>query len=218
MKPTLVIGNKNYSSWSLRAWLGLRKSGAPFEEKRIAFGSEEFTERISDYSPTRRVPVLHHDGSLVWDSLSICEYVNEAFTAGRLWPDDLLQRAEARSISAEMHAGFELLRERMPMNCRARGRKVAVDNALAAEIARIESIWDGCRASNAAGGPWLYGRFSIADAMFAPVALRFASYGVSLDGAAQTYSEFVLADPDLGDWIRAAELETEVVEADEVGK
>ena len=213
---TLVIGNKNYSSWSLRAWLALKHSGAAFDELRIPLDMPTTREQILKHSPAGRVPVLHDGGFTVWDSLAICEYLAERFPAARLWPDDAAARAVARAVSAEMHAGFPVLRAAMPMNCRARrpgkGRAPGVDD----DIARIAAIWRGCRDEFGDGGAMLFGRFSIADAMFAPVASRFVTYGVALDPVAAAYVDAVFALPAMADWLAAAHAETERIEREEI--
>ena len=216
-EPVLVIGNKNYSSWSLRAWLALRKASVHFEEKRLPLDTREFEQEIGHYSPSRRVPVLIDDTRVVWDSLAICEYVSENMDEGHLWPRNFAERAHARSISAEMHSGFAALREQMPMNCRATGRSVAMTPELEADIRRIDSIWTECRQKHSEHGPWLYGPFTVADAMYAPVALRFNTYNVPLTEMADVYMRHVLADVDVQSWIADAAEETEVVAADERG-
>jgi glutathione S-transferase len=215
--PVLVIGNKNYSSWSLRAWLALRKSGVVFEERLLPLDTAAFEDQIADYSPTRKVPVLWDEALCVCDSLAIAEYANERWADGALWPEGMALRAQARSLSAEMHSGFPCLRARLPMNCRAGEREVAIDAELELEINRIVSIWHDCRESAGDSGPWLYGTFSIADAMFAPVALRFATYGIKLPAFAHSYQQTVLQDHDVAQWIDAAREEVEVVDADEAG-
>lgn len=214
-KPLLVIGNKNYSSWSLRGWLTLRKAGVDFEELRLPLDTKEFEERIVSLSPTGRVPVLHDGERVVWDSLAIAEYANERWADGSLLPADEGVRAQARAIMAEMHAGFSDLRARMPMNCRAEQRRVAIDASLQADIDRICSLWSTCLARH--GGPWLFGGFSLADAMYAPVAIRFANYQVALPEAALAYMATVLADPDIVIWMEAGRAESEIVDADEAG-
>ena len=216
-KVRLVIGNKNYSSWSLRAWLALRKAGIEFEERRLPLDTAQFAEDIGEYSPSARVPALW-DGSLcVWDSLAICEYINERWALGELWPPQTQQRARARAISAEMHAGFPALRQQMPMNCRASDRRVSVDADLEQDISRIMDIWRECREEAGGAGPWLFGSFSIADAMYAPVALRFHTYGLELPDVVHDYVATVLQDNDVSEWMAAAREEVEVVEADEAG-
>jgi len=216
-KPVIVIGNKNYSSWSLRAWIALRKSGADFDERRLPLDTVQFEEEIADFSPTRKVPVLWDQAICIWDSLAICEYVNERWASGSLWPADLAQRARARAISAEMHSGFSALRNQMPMNCRATGRAVPLNEALQGDINRIVSLWRECLEESTGDGDWLFGGFSIADAMYAPVALRFHTYGVELPDIVQRYVQTVLQDSDIRDWMEAAGNEVEVVEADEAG-
>jgi len=213
---TLVIANRNYSSWSLRAWLYLKHTGAAFNEIRIGLDEPQTRERIARYSPTGRVPVLIDGACTVWDSLAICEYLSETRAGGSGWPAARAARAEARSISAEMHAGFQGLRNEMPMNIRAR-RRVTPSAQAQADIARVLSIWEGCRARHAADGPWLFGAFSIADAMYAPVALRFRTYGVPLTGGAAAWVNTLLADPAVMEWVAAALAEPEVVPSDEAG-
>lgn len=216
-KPLLVIGNKNYSSWSLRAWLVARKSGLDFEEKRIPLNTPEFESAIATYSPTRRVPVLQDQGLVIWDSLGIAEYLNETYANHTLWPGETKTRAIARCATAEMHSGFPTLRHGMPMNVRARGRGVPSSPALDADIARIISLWQQCRDVYGAAGPWLFGAFSIADAFFAPVVFRFITYGVPLTPVAQAYVEWVQADAEIQTWVQAARAEVETIEAEEVG-
>lgn len=201
-KSHLVIGNKNYSSWSFRAWLMLAKLGIDFEEVFVPLFSDGFKERLYRYSPAGQVPV-YLDGELViWDSLAIAEYLAEH--SPQLWPSDMKQRAHARSIAAEMHAGFFALCEAMPMNCRATGRRVQQTDALAADIRRIQALWTECRSRNNEQGPWLFGVFSIADAMYAPVVSRFHTYGVSCDADAAEYMKTVLDDRDVKRWYEAA--------------
>ncbi len=214
--PVLVMGNKNYSSWSLRPWLALRKAGVHIEEKVLPLGTDEYAREISQWSPTQRVPVLIEGDHTVWDSLAICEYVNEAYAEGSFWPGNIRKRAMARAICAEMHSGFNALRQFMPMNCRAAGRSVAMTTELESDIRRISDIWCECL-EDCNGGPWLFGEFTIADAMFAPVVLRFHTYGVPLHGLARAYVEYVLADKDIGAWMNAAAGESEVMAAGEAG-
>jgi glutathione S-transferase len=209
---TLVIGNKNYSSWSLRPWLAMRHCGLPFREVRIPLYTPESKAQILAQSPSGKVPCLI-DGSLaIWDSLSICEYLAERHPRLQLWPDDVQARAVARSMSAEMHSGFQNLRTHMSMNCRGRfpglGRTVEV----AGEIERIQRSWGDARAKYVAGGPFLFGRFSIADAMYAPVVLRFRTYAVQLNPVCREYADTILALPAMQQWLADAEAETEVIE------
>jgi len=204
MSLILVIGTKRFSSWSLRPWLALKATGAPFEEVEIALRQPGTKAEILKWSAAGKVPVLIDDGLLVWDSLAICEYLAERFPAAGLWPDERSARAVARSVAAEMHAGFPVLRQQCPMD-------VLLDEALAepgpdllAEIARIDALWSECRSRFGADGPFLFGRFTIADAMYAPVVTRFATYHLPLGPVAAAYRDAVLAWPGLADWIAAA--------------
>jgi glutathione S-transferase len=213
---TLVIGNKRYSSWSLRAWLFLKHAGMSFHEQRIPMDTEQWRREIHDHSPSGKVPVLKHGGLTVWDTLAICEYVNETFISGRGWPLDLEARAVARAVSAEMHSGFAHLRAGLPLNCCRRFPGFQVPAGAAIDIARVLEIWRMCRVRYAAGGAWLFGEFCIADAIFAPVALRFHGYDVSISGDGAGYVGNVLSHPAIGEWIRAAAQESEVIEAEEI--
>jgi glutathione S-transferase len=219
MRVKLVIGNKNYSSWSLRPWLLLEHFAIPYEEIRVALYTPESPARIREHSPSGKVPVLiDDDGLAVWDSLAICEYVAELPAARDAWPAGRAARALARSVAAEMHSGFSTLRDVMPMNCRGRARRVTQTPELAADLARIEEVWASCRERTAGDGPWLFGRFSIADAMFAPVAFRFRTYGVACTGPGAAYLSTLLEHPAMLRWSAAAEQEPEVIEASEVGR
>ena len=212
----LVIGNKNYSSWSLRPWLLLRHLGIEFEERRLALNTPDFDQRIGQYSKARRVPVLVHDDLHVWDSLAICEYVAELYPHLGAWPDDRAMRARARSVSAEMHSGFAALRASMPMNCRRKVEGFVPSSEAEVDIDRVHTIWEECRARAPAGGPFLFGRFSIADAMFAPVASRFATYGVNASEEAAAYASALLDLPAMREWAQAGAQESEVIDSEEV--
>ena len=209
---TLVIGNKNYSSWSLRPWLVLRHLDIPFDEVRVPLYRPDSAAALASLSPSGLVPVLHDGDMRVWDSLAICEYLNERFPEHRLWPESPEARAVARSVSAEMHSGFTGLRHTMSMNIRGhypgRGR---TPQSLR-DITRILAIWNDCRGRFGAGGAFLFGRFTIADAMYAPVVLRFGTYVVALDGAVQDYANAIVALPALREWIADAKAETERIE------
>lgn len=218
MNVTLVIGNKNYSTWSLRAWFLLREAGIEFEEHRITLDVESTRKHIAEFTGSGRVPVMIVDGEAVWDSLAIAETAAELWPDKHLWPDDPVVRAHARSICAEMHSGFEELRELMPMNCRAMGRKVSLPDELTADIDRIFAIWSDCHSRYSSGGDWLFGRFSIADAMYAPVVLRFRTYGINLPESAKAYANRVLESDAMQDWLAAAETEIEVIDNEEVGQ
>jgi glutathione S-transferase len=197
----LVIGNKNYSSWSLRPWLAMKVLGIAFEEKRIALYGPESKKALLEYSPAGKVPCLVDGATRVWDSLAILETLAER--EPRLWPQEAAARARARSISAEMHAGFPNLRQHMSMNIRKRHPGKGRTPEVLAEIARIVQMWSEAR------GPFLFGAFCAADAMYAPVVLRFRTYEVELPGACRAYADAVLALPALQAWIRDAERETE---------
>ena len=214
----LIIGNRTYSSWSMRPWLALRHIGVPFVETYVSLYVPGFKQKLLDYGGAGKVPMLRHGGSLIWDSLAICEYLAENFPAARLWPVDSQARALARALSAEMHSGFQGIRNVMPFNCRTRGRHVKWAMDVDAEIARVQEIWLGCRERYSNVGPWLFGNFSIADAMYIPVALRFVTYGVELKRAAREYVATAQALPAVQEWIAKASQEAEVLEASEVGK
>jgi glutathione S-transferase len=206
-KLSIIIGSKNYSSWSLRAWLALEQTGAPFDEVVIALDRPETKGEIARHSPSGRVPALHDGERVVWDSLAIAEYLAERFPEAGLWPADESARAIARAVSAEMHAGFSALRQNMPMNMRAsapgRGRAPGVDE----DLARIFAIWRECRERFGAGGPFLFGRRSVADAMYAPVVSRLTTYGVALDETAAAYSRAIWELPAMQRWLAASRLE-----------
>jgi glutathione S-transferase len=202
---TLLIGSKNYSSWSLRPWLFLRKAAFEFTEQIVHFDESGYQARIAAVSPSHRVPLLIDADTKIWDSLAICEYAAESTHRGL--PGDRIARARARSVAAEMHSGFQALRNECPMNVRARNRGVPLTPELQADVARIDEIWSGCRKEHGNAGGWLFGDFSIADAMFAPVFFRFQTYGAALSAASQSYLSHALQDPDLRDWQDAASQE-----------
>ncbi len=214
----LVIGNRNYSSWSLRGWLALRMAGLDFGEELIPLDTPETEARIRAHSPAGLVPVLHHGPVTVWESLAICEYAAELAPGAGLWPEPPELRAVARSVSAEMHAGFTALRDALPMNIRASRPGVALDDRVRGDIARICEIWRDCRDRFGAGGRFLFGRFSIADAMYAPVVTRFATYHVAIGGVEQDYCDAVRALPAMREWAAAAADEPWVIEAEEIGR
>ncbi len=218
MNATLIIGNKNYSTWSLRAWLLLREAGIDFEEHRIALDEADTSSQIAAYTNAGRVPVLVLDECTIWDTLAIAETVAERWPEKQLWPTDPDARAHARSVSAEMHSGFEVLRNSMPMNCRAMGRKVSLPDKLTDDIDRVIAIWTDCHQRYSADGDWLFGKFSVADAMFAPVVLRFRTYGINLPESAASYATRLLESPAMQEWLTAAETEIEVIENDEAGQ
>lgn len=211
----LVIGNKNYSSWSMRPWVLLTQAGIPFEEVQLKFNDEGKPQGVEKWSPTGKVPVLWIDGEPVWDSLAICETVAELYPEKRLWPADPVARHVARSVCAEMHSGFQELRRNLSMNIRSshpgKGRTPGVEK----EISRIAAIWESCRARFGAGGDMLFGHFTCADAMFAPVPNRFVTYAVTLPPVAQRYADAVLNLPAVKAWRAGALAEKEFVAVDE---
>ena len=212
----LVIGNKNYSSWSLRPWLLLSAFKVEFTEIQESLAEKGIKERFEQYSPSGKVPVLLDGDLIVWDSLAICEYISEKYLAGKGWPEEINKRAEARAVCAEMHSSFTALRNEMPMNCRAT-RKLDLSSAAKKDIAQIDSIWSHYTEKNSSMGPWLFGKFSIADCFFAPVVFRFSTYGVSLSEAAQKYSSLLLKHESVAAWQEAARAETEIIPRDEAG-
>jgi glutathione S-transferase len=211
MALKLVIGNKNYSSWSLRAWLFLKESGLAFEEVKLPLFTEQWYQNIARYTPAGRVPVLLDDEQVIWDSTAIMAHLQESYPEAVGWPQALPGRAYTRSIAAEMHSGFWPLREELPQNIRARQSHDRDDFSSAAQkdIERIEIIWQ--TGYQQYGGPWLGGEFSVADVMYAPVALRFVTYGIQLAPAAQQFVTAVQALPSIQQWAEAAQAESEVL-------
>ena len=212
---TLVIGNKNYSSWSLRPWIWLQQAGIAFEERRVALFTETMEAELAPYDSNAKVPVLVDGELVIWDSLAILEYLAERFPEAPGWPRDRAARALARSLAAEMHSSFLALREALPMNCRKRFPGYPITPAVQADIDRITALWARARTAHGAAGPWLCGDFSIADAMYAPIAFRFWGYDVALPDVAQTYVARFLAQPAMQAWRAAGEAETEIIAADE---
>ena len=206
---TLVIGNKNYSSWSMRPWLALVAFGIPFKEVMVLLDRDDTATNIAAYSACGKVPVVLAGTITVWDTLAICEYLAEQFPELHLWPQDVAARATARSVCAEMHSGFGGLRSAMSMNIKARFPGRGRTAAAQADIGRISEIWEECL-SRFGHHEFLFGEFSIADAFFAPVVMRFRTYGVALAPALNAYCERVLAHPAVARWISEALAETEV--------
>jgi glutathione S-transferase len=213
---TLIIGNKNYSSWSLRPWILLRHHQIDFEEKRVSLFVDTTAEELAEYDSDYKVPILKDGEMVVWDSLSILEYVSEAYLDNKGWPDDRKARSVARSISAEMHSSFVNVRNELPMNCRKKFENIKLSKEAEREIERIKGLWQKCRNEYGSNGEWLFGDYSIADAMFAPVALRFSGYSIPLSGVEADYINSVLNHPGIVEWVEAGKLETEVIEADEI--
>jgi len=206
-KLQLVIGNRNYSSWSLRGWLAMRHTKLPFEEIFIPLNQPETKQQLASHSPSLLVPVLKIDGTLVWDSLAIIEALNELAPEAGLWPDDSMARAIARSVAAEMHAGFFRLRRDMPMDLRARHPGLQHTEGALKDVERIVALWTDCRNRYGDGGPFLFGAWSAADIMYAPVVGRFRTYGVPVDVATQSYMDAVWTQPDMAEWVALSERE-----------
>ena len=213
---TLIIGNKNYSSWSLRPWVFMKQNQIPFDEKRVALFTHTTNTELSQYNSDFKVPVLKDGDLIIWDSLSILEYLSETYLNSNGWPRNVQTRALARSMSAEMHSGFFNLRNELPMNCRKKFHDIHLTSAAKNEITRVTDLWRKYRSEFGADGEWLFGNYSIADAMFAPVALRFYGYNIPLGTIETAYVESVLNQPCIIEWIEAAKLEKEIIEDDEI--
>jgi len=212
----LVIGNKNYSSWSFRPWLAMKVAGIPFEETLVSLEAADFKARLTALSGAGKVPVLIDGEIRVWESLAILEYLAEKFSQAALWPRDAAARAHARAIASEMHAGFQAPRNHLPMNIWRPVKVRPLDDGSRANAERIDAIWRDCRARYAAGGPFLFGAFGAADAMYAPVIWRFHTYAVNLSAAARAYMDVMMALPAWREWRDAARRETWVLPHDEV--
>jgi len=211
---TIYLGNKNYASWSLRAWLALKRTTVAFEEVVIPLYQPTSRQTVLKYSPSGRVPALRHGDLTIWDSLAICEYLAELFPDLELWPSSPPARAVARAVGAEMHAGFGALRGHLPMNIRSSFPDRGVIPEVQADINRIMAIWRDCRSRFGEGrGDFLFGHFTIADAMYAPVVTRFRTYKVELEREADAYCERILAMPAMQEWVAAARNEPMIVEA-----
>lgn len=217
LKLTLVIGNKNYSSWSLRPWLWMRQRGLVFEEIRVPLFTEEMEPMLEPFSSGNKVPVLLHGSRIIWDSLAILEYLNEIFPHMKGWPEKAEDRALARSITAEMHSSFPALRNALPMNCRRPVGPITRDESVQADIDRVLDLWTRCREQHHRRGRWLFGHtFSIADAFYAPVVMRFHTYDIPVGPIVSDYMESVIREPAMQEWLADAAQETEVIEDDEV--
>ena len=218
-KPLLVIGNKNYSSWSLRPWLAMKVAGIDFDEKLIEFGDfgDAWKNAIAEYSPTYKVPLLIHDDVSIWESLAILEYAAETWPDKNLWPADSAARALARSVSAEMHAGFGNLRNNIPMNIRASHPGVNLDKpGVRDDIDRVCAIWNQCREKYGQDGDFLFGHFTNADAMFAPVVSRLTTHAAPVDDVSRAYMDAVQALPAMIEWSDAGRAEQAIVSMDEI--
>jgi glutathione S-transferase len=212
----LLIGNKNYSSWSLRPWLLLRVLGIPFTEEKLSFNAPQFKAKVQRVSPAGKVPVLvDDDGTVVWDTLAIVEYLAERFPGRGVWPQDRAARATARSICAEMHAGFGALRSQMPMNMSQRFPGLGWNLKVQHDIDRILDLWQRAEARFGAEGPFLFGHFTAADAFYAPVVSRFMTHAVALPPPAQAYMAAIQALPAMQEWAEEAARENDFVVQDE---
>ena len=212
----LIIGNKNYSSWSFRPWIGMKATRIAFEETVISLEAKDFKARVTAVSGAGRVPVLRDGDVRVWESLAILEYLAEKFPAAGLWPEHPAARAEARAVASEMHAGFAPLRRQLPMNMWRPVLPRQLEPDAKADVARIDAIWTNCRACFGAGGPFLYGAFGAADAMYAPVVSRFHTYAVGVSAVAGDYMRAIMALPAWNEWRDAALREPWVLPHDEV--
>jgi glutathione S-transferase len=216
MAIKLIIGNKNYSSWSFRPWIAMKVAGIAFDEEVISLNAEDFKARVTRISGTGKVPALADGDVQVWESLAILEYLAERFPDARLWPADPAARAHARAIAAEMHAGFVPLRRHLPMNMWRPVTRRDLPPEVQANVRRIEAIWTDCRTRYGAGGAFLFGRFGAADAMYAPVVARFHTYAVDLNAPARAYMDAVMGLAAWAEWQAAALTEPWVLPEDEV--
>ena len=212
----LVIGNKNYSSWSLRPWIAMTMAGIAFTETVIALDQPDTAARIAAHSRAGRVPVLRDGDLVIWETLAILEYLAERFPDKPLWPKPIAARAMARAVANEMHAGFQALRNACPMNLKRARRPIALSDAVLADRRRIEELWRDCRGRFGNGGNFLFGGFTIADAMFAPVVTRFDTYAIAVAADTRAYMENVMATAAFRAWKEAALKETWTIAADEV--
>ena len=208
MSLTLVIGNKNYSSWSMRPWLALAHHKVPFEEIVINIYADDAKKRILEHSPAGKVPILKDGNVTIWDTLAILEYLADKFPGLHLWPKDPAMRAHARSVSAEMHSGFQALRQATPMNLKRVPRPIELNEDVKADVVRVEAIWNDCRMRYGKQGHFLFGEFSAADCMYAPVATRFRNYDVPVDLVASAYVDTIHTLPAFERWRDAGLKET----------
>jgi glutathione S-transferase len=216
MALKLIIGNKNYSSWSFRPWLAMKVANMPFDEEVIPLDASDFKTRLCAFPGSGKVPLLVNGAVHVWESIAILEYLAEQSPGAKLWPQDGAARARARAVAAEMHAGFTPLRQHLPMNMRRPVRRRELTPEALANIRRIEAMWSDCRSQFGRGGNFLFGDFGAADAMYAPIVSRFRTYDVEVSAICRAYMEAVMALPAWGEWEAAARAETGVLPEDEV--
>ena len=217
MALKLILGNKNYSSWSLRPWIAMRNAGIPFEEEVIPLYEAGSAERMVAHSPTGKVPVLLDGDMVIWESLAILDHIAERFPKAELWPADPKARAHARAIAAEMHAGFMPLRRHCPMNMRRESRRLELTAEVEANVRRIEQIWTECRERFGDGGAFLFGAFGAADAMYAPIVSRFSSYAIEIGAVGEAYMAAMMALPAFVEWRGAGIAEPWIMPGNEVG-
>lgn len=215
-QPLLIIGNKNYSSWSLRPYMALKQAGIEFDEKLIRFGEPQFSKAVKRYSKAGLVPILIHKERVVWDSLAILEYAAETWPQKQLWPKNAEARALARSMSAEMHSGFRALRNAFPMNIRRPPQIMKVDEGTLQDLARIEALWTQARKQFGKGGPYLFGKFTNADAMFTPIVSRIDTYQLPVSKTSRAYMDAILQSHAFMSWKEGALKEKWVVPEDEI--
>jgi glutathione S-transferase len=218
-KFQLIVANKNYSSWSLRPWIAMREFEIPFTETVITLDMPKTARQISKHTGAGRLPVLHHGTITIWESLAILEYLAEKFPDKALWPRSSAARAMARAVANEMHAGFRALRDACPMNLRRPRRPLAqpINDEVRSNVRRIETLWKECRRASGKEGPFLFGKFSIADAMYAPVVTRFDTYALPVDSGTREYMDAVMGTKAFGAWKADALKEKWIIQADEVG-
>ena len=212
----LVIGNKNYSTWSLRPWFFLKQLGIEFDEEMVWLFEDDMKEKLEPYFSNSKVPVLVEDDLKVWDTLAIIEYATDKFPEKNGWPSDLKTRAMARSVATEMHSSFTDLRNALPMNIRKHYPDYPITKEVQTDLNRIFALWDYCRENKTSDGPWLFGDFCGTDAMFAPVVMRMINYDVKLSGFAAAYVNFVHNSATMQKWIEDSKSETQIIETDEV--
>ena len=216
MSLQLIIGNKNYSSWSLRPWVFMQQNKIAFTEERVALYEQDTNKILSRYRSDFKVPILIDDEIEVWDSLSILEYLSEQYMDGSGYPEDIEARALARSVSNEIHSSFMNVKNELPMNCSKKFSHISLSLEAKEEVKRITDIWQMCKSKRQTQGEWLFGDYSIADAMFAPIALRFSGYNIKLDDNAQAYVQSVLKQPCVAEWMAQGRAEKEVIQEDEI--
>lgn len=212
----LVIGNKNYSTWSLRPWILLKHFEVDFTEEKVALFTDSADITLAKYDSNLKVPILQDGDVVLWDSLSILEYASENYLNNAGYPADTNARALARTVSCEMHSSFFGVRHELPMNCRKKFDNITLSQEAQEDVLRIQHLWSECRTKYAHDGKWLFGKFSIADAMFAPIALRFDGYNIPLSDESKEYVQNILNHPYIVEWVNAGTLETEIIEEDEI--